>query len=56
MQSPEQAFNQSRAMFTNLTGRHSPDILFVASCMWCAFGKRAFPNLHIMMAVLVLSV
>jgi len=35
IQSPEQAFNQSREMFRKLTGRGSPDILFVASCMWC---------------------
>jgi len=35
VQSPEQAFNQSRDMFRNLTGRGSPDILFIASCMWC---------------------
>ncbi len=35
VQSPEQAFNQSREMFRNLTGRRSPDILSVASCMWC---------------------
>ena len=33
--SPEQAFDQSRDMLTNLTGRQSPDILLVASCMWC---------------------
>ena len=35
VQSPEQAFNQSQEMFRNLTGRQSPDILFIASCMWC---------------------
>jgi len=34
IQSPEQAFNQSAAMFQKLTGRRSPDILFVASCIW----------------------
>ena len=36
VQAPEQAFNQSRVMFFQLTGRRSPDIVLVASCMWCA--------------------
>ena len=35
VQAPEQAFNQSRVKFTQLTGKQSPDIVLVASCMWC---------------------
>ena len=51
VQSPEQAFNQSRDMFRNLTGRGSPDILFIASCMWCVN-----PPCNVRTAGMVLSV
>ena len=36
VQSPEQAFNQSRDMLFNLTGRTTPDFVMIASCAWYA--------------------
>ena len=35
VQSPEQAFNQSRQKLVELTGRQAPDVVMIASCMWC---------------------
>ena len=35
VQSPEQAFNQSRAKLLELTGRTAPDLVMIASGMWC---------------------
>ena len=34
VQTPEQAFNQSRSKLIALTGRTAPDIVFIASCLW----------------------
>jgi len=51
VQSPEGAFNQSREMLYNLTGKRSPDIVLVGSCVWCVpsrlsnvFRARAGPS------------
>ncbi len=33
---PDRAVAASAAVLQRLTGRTSPDIIFVASCLWCA--------------------
>ena len=38
---PQKAVNMSADVLLRVTGRTSPDIILVASCLWCAAGSTA---------------
>ena len=41
---PQKAVNMSAAVLKRLTGRTSPDIILIASCLWCAGAGRQPPR------------